>query len=132
MWRRPFPWFIVAAALLYALYPYFTADAGMRESLLLADGGPAFAGHAQEEKSAATRAGNFAAERTSCQRSFVLLIEFTTADAGGKPAFRFPAAMQQRAERADRAAFEQVPDFMRLPGHFAERVEPANNVGALL
>ena len=36
MWRRPFPWFIVAAALLYALYPYFTDDVGMRESLLLA------------------------------------------------------------------------------------------------
>ena len=36
MWRRPFPWFIIAAALLYALYPYFTNDVGMRESLLLA------------------------------------------------------------------------------------------------
>ncbi len=36
MWRRPFPWFIVAAALLYALYPYFTDDVGTRESLLLA------------------------------------------------------------------------------------------------
>ena len=36
VWRRPFPWFIVAAALLYALYPYFTDDVGMRESLLLA------------------------------------------------------------------------------------------------
>ena len=36
MWRRPFPWFIVAAALLYALYPYFTDDVGLRESLLLA------------------------------------------------------------------------------------------------
>ena len=36
MWRRPFPLFIVAAALLYALYPYFTDDVGMRESLLLA------------------------------------------------------------------------------------------------
>ncbi len=36
MWRRPFPWFIVAAALIYALYPYFTDDVGMRESLLLA------------------------------------------------------------------------------------------------
>ena len=36
MWRRPFPWFIVAAALVYALYPYFTDDVGMRESLLLA------------------------------------------------------------------------------------------------
>jgi branched-chain amino acid transport system permease protein len=36
VWRRPFPWFIVAAALLYALYPYFTDDVGTRESLLLA------------------------------------------------------------------------------------------------
>ena len=36
MWRRPFPWFIVAAALLYALYPYFADDVGLRESLLLA------------------------------------------------------------------------------------------------
>jgi branched-chain amino acid transport system permease protein len=36
VWRRPFPWFIVAAALLYALYPYFTDDVGLRESLLLA------------------------------------------------------------------------------------------------
>ena len=36
MWRRPFPWFIVAAALVYALYPYFTDDVGLRESLLLA------------------------------------------------------------------------------------------------
>lgn len=36
MWRRPFPWLIVAAALLYALYPYFTDDVGLRESLLLA------------------------------------------------------------------------------------------------
>jgi branched-chain amino acid transport system permease protein len=36
VWRRPFPWFIVAAALLYALYPYFIDDVGMRESLLLA------------------------------------------------------------------------------------------------
>jgi branched-chain amino acid transport system permease protein len=36
VWRRPFPWFIVAAALVYALYPYFTDDVGMRESLLLA------------------------------------------------------------------------------------------------
>ena len=36
MWRRPFPWFIIAAALLYALYPYFTDDVGLRESLLLA------------------------------------------------------------------------------------------------
>ena len=36
MWRRPFPWFVIAAALLYALYPYFTNDVGLRESLLLA------------------------------------------------------------------------------------------------
>jgi branched-chain amino acid transport system permease protein len=36
VWRRPFPWLIVAAALLYALYPYFTDDVGLRESLLLA------------------------------------------------------------------------------------------------
>jgi branched-chain amino acid transport system permease protein len=36
VWRRPFPWFVVAAALVYALYPYFTDDVGMRESLLLA------------------------------------------------------------------------------------------------
>jgi branched-chain amino acid transport system permease protein len=36
VWRRPFPWFIVAAALVYALYPYFTDDVGLRESLLLA------------------------------------------------------------------------------------------------
>jgi len=36
VWRRPFPWFIVAATLLYAFYPYFTDDVGMRESLLLA------------------------------------------------------------------------------------------------
>ena len=36
MWRRPFPWFIVAAALVYALYPYLTDDVGLRESLLLA------------------------------------------------------------------------------------------------
>jgi len=36
VWRRPFPWFIVAAALLYALYPYFADDVGLRESLLLA------------------------------------------------------------------------------------------------
>ena len=36
MWRRPFPWFIVAAALVYALYPYFADDVGLRESLLLA------------------------------------------------------------------------------------------------
>ncbi len=36
MWRRPFPWLIVVAALLFALVPYFTNDVGMRESLLLA------------------------------------------------------------------------------------------------
>jgi len=36
VWRRPFPWIIVAAALIYALYPYFTDDVGLRESLLLA------------------------------------------------------------------------------------------------
>jgi len=36
VWRRPFPWFIVAAALVYALYPYLTDDVGLRESLLLA------------------------------------------------------------------------------------------------
>jgi len=36
VWRRPFPWFIVAAALLYAFYPYFADDVGLRESLLLA------------------------------------------------------------------------------------------------
>jgi branched-chain amino acid transport system permease protein len=36
VWRRPFPWLIVAAALIYALYPYFTNDVQLRESLLLA------------------------------------------------------------------------------------------------
>jgi branched-chain amino acid transport system permease protein len=36
VWRRPFPWLIVAAALIYALYPYFTDDVQLRESLLLA------------------------------------------------------------------------------------------------
>ena len=36
MWRRPFPWMIVGAALLYAFVPYFTDDVQMRESLLLA------------------------------------------------------------------------------------------------
>ena len=36
MWRRPFPWLIVGAALLYALVPYFTNDVQLRESLLLA------------------------------------------------------------------------------------------------
>jgi len=36
VWRRPFPWLIVGAALLYALFPYFTDDVGLRESLLLA------------------------------------------------------------------------------------------------
>jgi branched-chain amino acid transport system permease protein len=36
VWRRPFPWLIVIAALLFALVPYFTNDVGLRESLLLA------------------------------------------------------------------------------------------------
>jgi len=36
VWRRPFPWFIAAAALVYALYPYLADDVGLRESLLLA------------------------------------------------------------------------------------------------
>jgi branched-chain amino acid transport system permease protein len=36
VWRRPFPWFIVAAALVYAFYPYLADDVGLRESLLLA------------------------------------------------------------------------------------------------
>jgi branched-chain amino acid transport system permease protein len=36
VWRRPFPWLIVIAALLFALVPYFTHDVGLRESLLLA------------------------------------------------------------------------------------------------
>ncbi len=36
MWRRPFPWLIVIAALLFAFVPYVTNDVGMRESLLLA------------------------------------------------------------------------------------------------
>jgi len=36
VWRRPFPWLIVGAALLYALVPYFTNDVQLRESLLLA------------------------------------------------------------------------------------------------
>lgn len=36
MWRRPFPWLIVVAALLFALVPYYTDDVGLRESLLLA------------------------------------------------------------------------------------------------
>jgi branched-chain amino acid transport system permease protein len=36
VWRRPFPWLIAGAALLYALVPYFTNDVELRESLLLA------------------------------------------------------------------------------------------------
>jgi branched-chain amino acid transport system permease protein len=36
VWRRPFPWLIVAAALLYAFVPYFTDDVQLREGLLLA------------------------------------------------------------------------------------------------
>ncbi len=36
MWRRPFPWLVLAAALACALYPYITNDVGLRESLLLA------------------------------------------------------------------------------------------------
>jgi len=36
VWRRPFPWLIVIAALLFAFVPYFTNDVGLRESLLLA------------------------------------------------------------------------------------------------
>lgn len=36
MWRRPFPWLIVVAAILFALVPYYTDDVGLRESLLLA------------------------------------------------------------------------------------------------
>jgi branched-chain amino acid transport system permease protein len=36
VWRRPFPWLIVVAALLFALVPYYTDDVGLRESLLLA------------------------------------------------------------------------------------------------
>ncbi len=36
MWRRPFPWLIVGAALLYAFVPYFTDNVQLRESLLLA------------------------------------------------------------------------------------------------
>lgn len=36
MWRRPFPWLIVVAAILFALVPYYTNDVGLRESLLLA------------------------------------------------------------------------------------------------
>jgi branched-chain amino acid transport system permease protein len=35
VWRRPFPWVIVLAALVCGLYPYFTNDVGLRESLLL-------------------------------------------------------------------------------------------------
>src|SRR5215467_12920316 len=36
VWRRPFPWLIIGAALLYAFVPYFTNDVQLRESLLLA------------------------------------------------------------------------------------------------
>jgi branched-chain amino acid transport system permease protein len=36
VWRRPFPWLMVVAALLFALIPYYTNNVGMRESLLLA------------------------------------------------------------------------------------------------
>jgi branched-chain amino acid transport system permease protein len=36
VWRRPFPWLIVVAAILFALVPYYTNDVGLRESLLLA------------------------------------------------------------------------------------------------
>ena len=36
MWRRPFPWLIVVAAALIALYPYWSNDIQLRESLLLA------------------------------------------------------------------------------------------------
>ena len=36
MWRRPFPWLVVIAALIYAFYPYFANDVELRESLLLA------------------------------------------------------------------------------------------------
>jgi branched-chain amino acid transport system permease protein len=36
VWRRPFPWLIVGAALLYAFVPYFTDNVQLRESLLLA------------------------------------------------------------------------------------------------
>jgi branched-chain amino acid transport system permease protein len=36
VWRRPFPWLIVVAAILFALVPYFTDNVGLREGLLLA------------------------------------------------------------------------------------------------
>jgi len=36
MWRRPFPWLIVGAALAYAFVPYFSDNVQLRESLLLA------------------------------------------------------------------------------------------------
>ena len=36
MWRRPFPWIITLAALLFALVPYATDDVQLRESLVLA------------------------------------------------------------------------------------------------
>jgi branched-chain amino acid transport system permease protein len=36
VWRRSFPWFVVAVTIIYALYPYFTNNVGLRESLLLA------------------------------------------------------------------------------------------------
>jgi branched-chain amino acid transport system permease protein len=36
VWRRPFPWLIVGAALLYAFVPFFTDNVQLRESLLLA------------------------------------------------------------------------------------------------
>ncbi|HEY7299462.1 MAG TPA: branched-chain amino acid ABC transporter permease [Xanthobacteraceae bacterium] len=36
MWRRPFPWLIIAAAFVFASVPYFADDVGLRESLLLA------------------------------------------------------------------------------------------------
>ncbi len=36
MWRRPFPWLIAIAALLFAFVPYIRDDVQMRESLLLA------------------------------------------------------------------------------------------------
>lgn len=36
VWCRPFPSLIIGATLIYGLYPYFTSDVGLRESLLLA------------------------------------------------------------------------------------------------
>lgn len=36
MWRRPFPWLILALSLVCALLPYWTDDVQLRESLLLA------------------------------------------------------------------------------------------------